>query len=128
MGTYTELVLKARVKECLPPDVENVLQILFNHVCEDIPTVPNHPFFACSRWDHIGHVNSFYHIPWTNSKYAHNRIFSRSDLKNYHKEIELFIDWLTPYLDIEDGTCIGWYWHEDQKVPTLLIPKEIIEC
>jgi len=125
MGYYTELVLKANVKRELPANVESVLRQLFNDgpeiVTEDLP---NHQFFRCQRWSLIGASNSFYHVPWTSSKYQGRYIFSRSDMKNYENEIEKFIDWLSPYLDEMDGKCIGWIFGEDDDKPKLLIKGE----
>jgi hypothetical protein len=120
MGMYTELLLKTEVKEDIPLDVEAVLQFLFNGR-ERPEELPDHPFFQCQRWSLIGQCSSFYHVPWSTSRYFEGCIFSRSDLKNYGNEIDLFLDWIAPYLQELDGTCIGWSWYEEADVPTLLI-------
>ncbi|NGY04740.1 hypothetical protein [Solimonas terrae] len=120
MGMYTELVLKADVKRDLPREVEAVLQHLFNG--EECPKeLPQHRFFECERWEHIGSMSSYYHIPWAVSRYHDGRIFSRSDLKNYDGEIAAFVSWLMPYLDEPDGKCIGWSWYEEGDTPELLL-------
>jgi transposase InsO family protein len=46
-------------------------------------------------------------------------------LKNYDNEIKHFIDWLTPYIDQEDGECIGWSWYEEDDKPTLLFKGKV---
>ena len=123
MGMYTELVLKTEVNTNLPMDVEAVLQHLFNGA--DAPeTLPEHPFFNCGRWPFIGRSSSYYHVPWSTSRYEENYIFSRSDLKNYDGEIAKFISWLTPYISELNGTCIGWSWYEEEDKPTLIILGE----
>jgi hypothetical protein len=129
MGMYTELVLKCRTKEDTPKEVKEVLDFLFNG--EKIPeTLPNHPFFSLPRWRAIGSCSSYYHHPQSvnhiskNSNWKEWYIFSRSDLKNYDGEIEAFIDWLTPYLEAYNKTCIGWKWYEEDSEPTLLFVGE----
>lgn len=126
MGMYTELVLKCRIKESAPDSVKAVINHLFCGA-DDPETLPAHPFFGLTRWNCIGGMSSFYHHPavvnsvpkfdFTDSNY----IFSRSDIKNYDGEIESFIDWIKPYLENEEGECIGWSWYEEELQPTLII-------
>lgn len=126
MGMYTELVLKCRIKESAPDSVMEVINHLFCGA-EAPENLPAHPFFGLKRWHCIGGMSSFYHHPkvvnsvpkfdFTNSNY----IFSRSDIKNYDGEIEAFIDWIKPYLENEEGECIGWSWYEEELQPTLII-------
>ncbi len=118
MGEYTEIIIKAEVKADLPQEVEAVLQFLFNG--EEKPLVSiDHPFFKCDRWAFIGRCSSYYHIPWSTSKYEEEYIFSRSDLKDYDNEIDQFFAWIDPYLDEEQGQCVGWSWYEEESAPTL---------
>ncbi len=131
MGMYTELVIKADVKRDISVDVKFILNFLFNHEMDiDIwdnemnlkPEIklPDHSFFKTSNWTAIGRCNSYYHIPSTFSFFDGKYLFSRSDLKNYDNEINKFIDWLCPYLDVDAGKCIGWSWYEEWHEPTLL--------
>ena len=120
MGMYTELVLKCEVKSDCPSLVKDILNYLFNDK-EKPKELPEHNFFKCERWASIGHCSSFYHVPFALSKFEEGYIFSRSDLKNYDNEIDLFIDWLKPYLDEFERNCIGWSWYEESEVPTLII-------
>ncbi|AGF89304.1 hypothetical protein SP069_00185 [Salmonella phage SP069] len=127
MGMYTELVLKCSLKEDVPDDVVTVVSYLFCNGTDEPKQLPDHKFFSLSRWQHIGKSCSFYHHPeiinscpvydYTDSRY----IFSRSDIKNYDGEIEAFIDWFKPYVDAEEGQCIGWSWYEEDLQPTLII-------
>ncbi|MEN6533260.1 MAG: hypothetical protein ABFD89_06325 [Bryobacteraceae bacterium] len=122
MGMYTELLLKAQLKDEAPDSVRGVLRFLFNKGAEP-EELPNHPFFTLDRWSQIGRCSSAYHIPWTDSHYdeEYGYIFSRSDLKNYSGEIDALLSWIAPYLRGEDGMCIGWSWYEESIQPTLLI-------
>lgn len=115
MGSYTELVLKVGLED-LPPKEQEVIEFMFNRnlglpgsdklVPKDLPV---HPFFDTPRWDAIGVSGSFYHHPHPFSDYYKGKLFTRCDLKNYDHEIELFLDWLCPYM-IKKGQkyCIGW--------------------
>lgn len=139
MGMYTELVLKCYISANTPLEVEGVLRHLFR--AGGTPeTLPDHPFFKLPRWDFIGRSNSFYHTPFALSDYRQPNneydtggektylggyIFSRSDLKNYDGEIAAFLDWLDPYIDEEQGMCIGWTWYEENAEPTLIFKKEV---
>jgi hypothetical protein len=95
---YTEFVFKAIVSENAPENVKAILRGLFNGDAM-IGILSAHKFFDCKRWADVGRSHSYYHIPWSDSKYKENRIFSRSDLKNYDNEIEKFVDWVSPYLE-----------------------------
>jgi len=119
MGMYTELVLKCDVLPDVPENVGQVLNFLF---CGgDEPTdLPDHSFFRCERWQAVGRCNSYYHHPKTINSYTENYLFSRSDLKNYDGEIEKFVDWVKPYLNMSAGDCIGWSWYEEAPSPTLI--------
>ncbi len=119
MGMYTEILIKACVKNDIPDQVENVLQYLFNNKEKPI-ILPNHSFFLCPRWSCIGRGCSYYHIPWITSRYSDGYIFSRSDLKNYDNEIENFFDWIKPFLSGPKGLCIGYWWYEEDQKPTLV--------
>ena len=122
MGMYTELVIKCTIKENLPKEVEDTLQYLFSDgECPEF--LPTHPFFLTSRWVAIGKCSSYYHIPKSYSYYKEGYLFSRSDLKNYSGEIELFFDWLDPYIAELTGKCVGWKWYEEYDVPELVYKK-----
>lgn len=119
MGMYTELVLKCEVKQKLPEEVEAVLQYLFNG--KDLPAIlPSDSFFQKPRWAAVGCCCSYYHTPFSLSKYESNYIFSRSDLKNYDGEIEAFLGWLRPYINEPEEKCIGWIWYEEFSSPRLI--------
>ncbi len=119
MGDYTEILIKSDIN--CPDEIKPIFEHLFNRT--DLPDefeLPDHDFFRAPRWTMIGTCSSFYHTPWSTSCYAHDHVFSRSDLKNYGSEIELFFDWAMPYFDQVPGTCVGWSWSEYEANPTLI--------
>lgn len=130
MGNYTEILIKAKIKSCIPDNVRNILMHLFDSKIEFedeyIKSIlPEHEFFKCPRWHLVGTCCSSYHIPWIDSNYEDGYIFSRSDLKDYDDEIDKFFDWISDYIDGIPGQCIGYKWHEYDDAPTLAYLKGI---
>lgn len=127
---YTELVLKCSLKEDIDENAKNILDYLFNNKELDENKIPNHEFFKCQRWNHIGSSSSYYHIPFALSRWdtkIGSYLFSRSDLKNYDDEIDKFLDWINPYIEdynSDDKLCIGYKWYEEDEIPTLIYKKQ----
>jgi hypothetical protein len=135
MGMYTECYVNVRLVENLPKKIIEVLEYLFDnswydndegmHVQEkqEPAALPDHKFFSTCRWRLIGSGASFYHIPFPTSKILleldQYYLTSRSDLKNYEGEIELFFDWLMPYIDAFEGEFIGYSRYEEDDMPQL---------
>lgn len=130
MGMYTELVLKCGITKEIDDEAHNVLMHIFGEG-EKPNKLPSHKFFDTTRWSFIAKTSSFYHIPFPLSNYCNvldsdkkgGHIFSRSDFKNYESELNLFIDWIMPYIDEYPGRCIGWSWYEEDDSPTLIYKK-----
>lgn len=125
MGMYTELVLKCRLKNDLPPVVKLTLDFMLNPSHLVLPSeLPEHELFQCPRWEFMLVSNSFYHHPEKVvsrfNEYSSDYLFVRTDLKNYDDEIGKFIDWIKPYLENVEGECIGWTWYEEEKSPSLI--------
>lgn len=125
MGMYTEILIKCNIRSCIGDADRAMLGYMFN--AEDEPAVlPDHEFFKTTRWKSVGRGSSHSHIPWTDSCFGGDQygigcaLFSRSDLKNYDREIELFFDYLRSLASAFPGECIGWQWYEDDDVPTLV--------
>lgn len=123
MGMYTEIVIKACMKENLPEEVSKVLDYMFRGGEKPDIYLPSHSFFKCPRWDFIGKGSSYYHVPASITFYDEGYLFSRSDLKNYDDEINLFFDWINPYLEGLSGQCIGYLWYEEDTEPTLIYKR-----
>ena len=116
---YTEILIKANIREDLPIEAKEVLEYLF--LGKTMPTIlPKHDLFETTRWRLIGNCNSFYHIPQVFNFFSGTQLFSRSDLKNNGCVIELFFDWIQPYINAEIGVCIGYKWYEEHDAPTLM--------
>lgn len=120
MGTYTELVLKCSIKDERPEIVHDVLNFLFNENQLHPTELPDHEFFKIKGWDAVGRTNSYYHCPRSLNFYDGKYLFSRSDFKNYQDEIDLFLDWLKPYLSSPPGKLIGWAFGDEMKEPVFL--------
>jgi hypothetical protein len=128
MGMYTELIFQGESKPDLPKDIQELFDYFFSDTFEldigqphSVRKLPDHPFFQCQRWNQIGYMSSHYFTPfalrytqgtsWNNTKY----VFLRCDLKNYDDDIQLFLDWIKPYM----VDYYGWYWYEEDETPTI---------
>ncbi len=128
MGFYTELYLDCEIDSSLLNDTEKeIVDYFFNFdVDRDTPTIlPNHQFFKCPRWSMIGRGGSAYFDENVSKSLTKNNniwsIVSRSDFKNYDDEIELFLDWFTPFIiKKEEPYCVGHQQGEDDEEPTLI--------
>lgn len=124
MGTYTEILVRCEIKKDTPLEALGVLQFLFNGAKKP-EKLPTHPFFNTPRWEYVGSGNSDYHFPFAFSILKFDEIsnscflISRSDFKNYDNEIALFFDWLSYFVDAEEGDCIGGRWYEENEKPEL---------
>ena len=122
MGMYTELVLGLE----LEPD-EKVLNVL-KYMLGDIEEKPldygySHSLFETARWDLMLRCDSYYFDGQTDSKLIFDRhgyvyLNVRCNFKNYSNEIELFLDWLKPYIKT-DG-FLGYTRYEEDYDPTLI--------
>lgn len=123
MGMYTELFLSCRVRrntEAIP-----ILKYLANK--ELTPGVlPKHDVFSCPRWEMLGRCSSYYFLPKAYTTLDYDDIgkywmfVSLSSLKNYNNEIQIFIDWLRPFLEVDQDEMFGYYRYEENKEPTIL--------
>lgn len=127
MGMYTELFIQCRLRkdDMIPDYVVPILQFMMGDG-EVEPPLPGHRFFRTDRWCHMLRSNSYYLTPISVSKLQADHsgqytFIARCDLKNYDREIEEFIDWLTPYIDASDGEVIGHRRYEEETLPTLLL-------
>jgi hypothetical protein len=128
MGMYTEFLIKCRIRTDISEIEKKVLEYLFNGKSSELLLtppleLPNHEFFKCDRWYHIGKSNSCYHIPYALSFFDVRYLFSRSDLKNYDDEINKFLDWINPLIDETEGRFLGWIWYEAWDKPDLIYKK-----
>ena len=128
MGMYTEIYVKAVLKEDVDDNVINILKYMLGMddvELEDLE-IPSHSLFKTDRWDSMLRSGSYYHIPYTVKLFEYDEIGNnyylvvRSDFKNYDGEIEKFFDWIKQYLE-QDGykTFMGYSLYEEAIEPTL---------
>ena len=125
MGMYTELVLVTQIKD--DPEVVKVIKHLIGE--EECETFPAHKFFKCPRFDMVMNCSSYYFVPLAIQHFEYDTIsknwslITRADLKNYNDEIELFCDWIDPYLDCSIGEMFGYSRYEEDEDPIILRKK-----
>lgn len=122
MGMYTKLSVDIRFRENLPEEVVAALDIMSCNTFEASHTLPQHDLFKSPRWDFMLLCSSYYHTPFSLTKFHKDEISqsyyltSSSDFKNYNDEIDLFFDFISPY--VEDG-FLGYSQYEEAEHPTL---------
>lgn len=127
MGMYTELNIGVELKRDTPQEVIDVIDYMAGNK-ETIENIPNHPLFDTSRWAYLLRASSYYFDAQPINHFKRDDITgtyfltSVSNLKNYHSEIELFLDWISKYIDT-DG-FIGYKRYEESRYPTLIINQE----
>ncbi len=124
MGMYTEFLFQGETKANLPHQVKELIYYFFDTNSSEIIgscDLPDHPFFKCDRWKHIGHIGSYYFSPFAlRHKKNHiqndgtERVFLICNLKNYHDEIKLFLDWIDLHMEF----YWGYYFYEEDEQPT----------
>ncbi len=121
---YTEFLFQGENKANLPDDIKELMYYFFDEDSAELIgnyKTPDHPFFKCERWQCIGHMSSYYFNPFA-LRYRQNhiigdeteRVFLLCNLKNYHDEIKLFLDWIDPYME----HYWGHYYYEEDEAPT----------
>ena len=134
MGMYTEFHFNALLKPDVPKKVIDVLKCMVgdpscpHERTEGIDTrdLPDHALFGETRWRWMLTGNSYYFdmvpssiLKWDSISNAYY-LSTRSNFKNYDNEISLFIDWIKPYLDKDDGEFLGFSRYETTETPTLI--------
>lgn len=127
---YTALVLDARLKRDTPDEVIRALRAMVAGTGDNVPIVerPEHPLFGTSRWSWMLTGSSAY-FPLERAPQLFKPVSGGGEtteplmlsvgmsIKNYDNEIELFLDWLTPY--IEEGIGYRMYEQDDAVTPIL---------
>lgn len=131
MGMYTEIMFRGRVPDDAPSEVLAALNIIAYG--EDATVNIDHPLFQTERWTNLGRGTSYYFPEHAESfvrhhgAYKYYDVFLSADLKNYHSEIELFFDWINPYVDALPGEFLGYSLYEGndpETAPTPYFKKE----
>jgi len=127
MGMYTEIHFNAELRKDTPADVLAVLHFMLGDEGAGEPEkMPEHPLFGDTRWRFMLRCDSYYFDADTHSTLRFDDIAGahylciRSNVKNYSGEIDLFVDWITPYLDKHEGDFLGFKRYEEDEWPTLI--------
>jgi hypothetical protein len=133
MGMFTELIFGCSLKKDTPYYVTEILEFMLDESDfksdELLSDIPNYPLFTSdTRW-RIMFVCSSYYFGVDNpvnkmwyDDITNNWIISiRCNFKNYSNEIELFLDWIKPYIDKGSGTrdIYAIVTYEQDSIPTL---------
>lgn len=121
MGMYTEFFFRAEMKKDAPQAVIEFLNGWFNEGEELTP--PDHEFFQRARWDSLLRGSSAYFPTLPNSSFTnvwgHWELGIHTSLKNYGAEIDYFLDWIRPYIDVYKGDFLGYSLYEESDQPIL---------
>lgn len=133
MGMYTEFHFNAELVKDLPKEVENILKYMIGEsdVTDISPSdLLNHKLFSTPRWQVMLMGDSYYFAADTISTLRYDNITNshflciRCSFKNYDSEIELFLDWISPYIEMDSGEFLGFYRYEMDEIPTLIYHKK----
>lgn len=123
MGMYTEFHFNKQLKADVPKEVKDTLLYMLGEI-EKQPKKIKHPLFETDRWETMLLSDSFYFDAPTSScictELGIKYLSIRCNLKNYDNEIEKFIDWITPYLDGDEGDFLGFSRYEESETPDLI--------
>ena len=125
MGMYTEMNISVWLRGDTPDDVISTLQVMVNpNGLISYRERPNHPLFLTERWQYMLVADSAYfpgdpHAELIYDNYTNVwELAVRSSLKNYNSEIELFLNFIHPYLT-DDG-FVGYMRCEEMYDPELI--------
>lgn len=129
MGMYTHLVLNATLRSDTPQEVINVINYMVGNT-EVEPPKQNHELFETDRWGICLRCDSAYFMGETNSTFSKDHddweLTVNSNCKNYCGEYEKFLDYIQPYIWLNE--FLGFIRYEEYDHPTLIYnTKEGIE-
>jgi len=130
---YTQLHFAVELKKETPGYVIDILKWLESNKDNEPPAISEHPFFKCEQWEWLFWMDSYYFNAPSHSIFKYDDItnqyvlFIQSNLKNYDDEIEMFLNWIMPYIDALEGEFLGYHRYEEEVYPTLIYYKELSE-
>jgi hypothetical protein len=133
MGMYTEFVFGACLKRNTPEEVIALLKHMIegpedgqNFPLDSDNPIFQHELFKSDRWYWFPRCCSAYFgfsIPSSKIVFECNRwqVSIRCSFKNYDNEVELFIDWIKPFVDYASGNknFLGYSLYEEADYPVL---------
>ena len=123
MEMYTELNIGVNLRKDTPVAIIETLQHMLRSDDTFVPSV-EHPLFKTERWSWMLNMDSYYFDGFSHSAMQQERINNewqltiRCNLKNYAHEIELFLDFIVPY--ISTSGLLGYMRYETETLPTLI--------
>jgi len=125
MGMYTELNIGVSLRSDTPLNVINIIEYMLSDDNMKMCDMPfDHPLFSTERWHFMLLCGSYYFDGQPDSHMVRDDIDHeykcnvRCNLKNYDNEIELFLDFIRPYL-VTRG-FLGYKRYEEDGEPTLI--------
>jgi hypothetical protein len=123
MGMYTEIYVNVDLKATTPDEVITVLKAMCGKLDKEAErkALKNSP----DRWCCLFSDGSFY-TPRTHCKFLERDTISnqwsllgKGDTKNYGAEIQKFFEWISPWVDGDEGDFIGYSRYEEDQQPQL---------
>jgi hypothetical protein len=132
MGMYTELIFGANLKKDTPDQVINALKYMIGEIEEKPINFP----LPEGRCEYLLRAGSYYFgVTVSVSSLRYDKITeswvisSRSNIKNYANEIEMFLEWIEPYIEHGSGLrdMYAIVIHEQQSEPTIYYLDKYID-
>lgn len=122
MSYRVEFLLRCELKYDIPETVKDVLSFLFDDSDKrnalETKFDIDHDFFKEECFSKIGRF--IYEINCSYLNLTYGNLAMINDFKNDTYLIYLFLDWLLPYIEEEDGKVIGWIFQEETLIPELI--------
>lgn len=125
MGMYTQLHLGVRLKKNLGDANKDIINFMLGEQESEPVELPQHELFNHSRWQYMLQCDSYYFEYKTTHLFKYDEIGDcywfnvTCNLKNYENEIELFLNWLLPYIE-EEHCMIGYFRYEENSMPAII--------
>jgi hypothetical protein len=123
MGMYTELIFGAEFVKDLPGEVLYTIQVLCGTIEED----ENRPLLFPEEKSPLNGASYYFGVSkpstilWQDDITKQWVLSSRSNIKNYHSQIEEFLKWIEPYIESGSGACDMYaiVIYEESDIPTI---------
>lgn len=115
MGMYTQVKLNIKLKEDTPYNIMNALDWMIEYRDELAikPERDEHPLFCCERVHVMLRMNGSFD-DWEAPVREGYNFSCLSDVKAYDGEWYKLMDYLSPWVDAEEGEILGTYHYEEE--------------
>lgn len=121
---YTELIFGARLKKETPEQIINALKYIIGDIEEKpsdfpLPEIIRHSIFTMASY-YFG-VSKSINKMWFDDITKSWHIGIRSNIKNYKSQIEIFLNWIKPYIESGSGSreMYAIVIYEEDNEPTI---------